>query len=149
MRYEVRKRKSIPFPWRFENEMKQKWRFVREWHGEFESVSGKKEDEQSEMFEGKLKRFKNWPILRKTCDFCNWIKLHSSRQNTSKKTFEKFSKCFLRLEVPLVRESQIEPRKSLCTPRDWTFHPRTSRQPEPRKAWNSKFLKNILSLFRD
>ena len=31
---------------------------VRDRHGEFERVSGKEEDEQSEMFEEKLKRFK-------------------------------------------------------------------------------------------
>ena len=60
--------------------MKQKCRFVREWHGEFESVLGKEEDEQLEMFEGKLKRFKNWPILLKTHDFRDWIKSCSSRQ---------------------------------------------------------------------
>ena len=73
----------------------------------------------------------------------------TSRQNTWKKTFEKFSKCFLWLEVPFAKESRTEPQKSLCTPCDWTLHPRTSRQPKPRKAWNSKFLKNSLSLFPD
>ena len=31
---------------------------------------------------------------------------------------EKFSKCFSRLEGLPVRESQAEPQKSLCTPRD-------------------------------
>ena len=31
---------------------------VRDRHGEVKSVSGKEEDEQSKMFEGKLKRFK-------------------------------------------------------------------------------------------
>ena len=31
---------------------------VRDRHGEFERVSGKEQDQQSEMFEGKLKRFK-------------------------------------------------------------------------------------------
>ena len=66
-----------------------------------------------------------------------------------RKTFEKFSKCFSRLEVPLARESRSELWKSLCTSRDWTFHHRTSRQPEPQKAWKPIFLKNILSLFRD
>ena len=126
MKYVVRERKPIHFSWRFGDEMKQKCRFVREWHGEFESVLGKEENEQLEMFEGKLKRFKNWPILRKTRDFRDWIKSRSScranRQNTWKKTFEKISKCFSWLEVPLARESRTEPQKSLCTPHDWTFH---------------------------
>ena len=36
-----------------------KMEVFREIHGEFEKVSGKEEDEQLEMFEGKLKRFKN------------------------------------------------------------------------------------------
>ena len=66
-----------------------------------------------------------------------------------KKLLKKFSQCFSRLEVPLTRESRTEQQKSLCTFRNWTFHPRSSHQPELRKAWNSKFLKNILSLFRD
>ena len=32
------------------------------------------------MFEGKLKRFKNWPFLHKTRDFRDWIKSRISRQ---------------------------------------------------------------------
>ena len=32
------------------------------------------------MFEGKLKRFKNWPFLHKTRDFRYWIKSRISRQ---------------------------------------------------------------------
>ena len=64
-------------------------------------------------------------------------------------TFEKFSKCFLQLEVLLARELWSEPRKSLCTPRDWTFHLRINRQLELWKAWKPRFLKNILSLFRN
>ena len=66
-----------------------------------------------------------------------------------RKTYEKISKFFLRLEVPLARELRTKLRKSLCTLRDWTFHPQKSHQPEPRKAWRTRFLKNILSLFRD
>lgn len=73
----------------------------------------------------------------------------ANRQNTWKKNFEKFSNFFLRLEVPLMRESRSELWKSLCTPRDWTFHPRTSCQHESRIAWKPRILKNILSLFRD
>ena len=96
MRYEVRKRKPIPFSWRFEVVMKKKWRFVQEWHGEFERVSSKEEDEQSEMFEGKLERFKNWPFLHKTRDFHDWIKLRISRQVQSPEHLKgKLSKNFL------------------------------------------------------
>ena len=65
----------------------------------------------------------------------------TSRQNTKKKTLKKISKRFLQLEVPLARESRTEPQKSLCTPRNWTFHPRTSRQPEPQKHENPIFEK--------
>ena len=78
--------------------MIQKWKFVWEWDGEFESVSSKEEDEQSEMFEGKLKRFKNWPILCKTRDFRDWNNSRSCHQgqppNTWKKTFEKIFQVF-------------------------------------------------------
>ena len=52
----------------------------------------------------------------------------SSRQNTQEQNFEKFSKCFSRLEGLPASESRAEPRKSLSEPRDWTFHSRTSRQ---------------------
>ena len=44
------------------------------------------------------------------------------------KNVKKFSKCFSRLEGLPARESRAEPRKSLCTPRDWTLHLWTSRQ---------------------
>ena len=71
----------------------------------------------------------------------------ASRQNTWKKTFEKFSKCFSRLEVPLTRESRSESRKSLCTLHDWTFHPRTSRQHESRKTWKSRFFEKYSKYF--
>ena len=95
MKNVVRERKPIPFSWRCESEIKQKWRFVWEWHGEFERDSGKEEDEQLEMFEGKLKKFKNWPILHKTCDFHDWFKSHASRQDQSpehlKENFQKIS----------------------------------------------------------
>ena len=75
--------------------------------------------------------------------------LEPTAKTLKRKTFEKFSKCFSRLKVPLMRELRSEMRKSLCTSRDWTFNPRSSHQPELRNAWKSKFLKNILSLFRD
>ena len=52
----------------------------------------------------------------------------SSRQNTQRQNCEKFSKCFSRLKGLPTRESRAEPRKSLCTPRDWTLHSCTSRQ---------------------
>ena len=95
MKYVVRERKPIPFSWRFGDEMKQKCRFVQEWHGEFESYLGKEEDEQLEMFEGKLKRFKNWPILCKTRNFRDWIKSRASRQDQlSEHLKENFWKIF-------------------------------------------------------
>ena len=52
----------------------------------------------------------------------------SSRQNTQRKNCEKFSKCFSQMEGLPARESRAELRKSLCTPRDWTFHSQASRQ---------------------
>ena len=44
------------------------------------------------------------------------------------KNVKKFSKCFSQLEGLPARESWAKPWKSLCTPCDWTFHSRTSRQ---------------------
>ena len=88
-----------------------KCKFVWERHGEFESFSEKEEDEQSEMFEGKLKRFKNWPILCKTRDFRDWIKSRSSHQGQPPEHLkENFWKNFLSVF------------------RDWKFHSRESRE---------------------
>ena len=58
------------------------------------------------------------------------------------KRFEKFAKCFSQLEVSLARESRVEPRKSLCTPRDWTFHSQTSHQnwPASSRLWHATWL---------
>ena len=51
------------------------------------------------------------------------------------KSFENFAKCFSWLEVSLMRESQDEPWKSLCTPHDWTLHSKTSHQKLPAISW--------------
>ena len=116
--------------------------------------SGKEGDEQSEMFEGKLKKFKKLTHFVQNTRF-SWLSQVAfqspgpTTRTLERKLLKKFSKCFSQMEVPLARESRTEPRKSLCTPHNWTFHPRTSRQPKLRKTWNSNFLKNILSLFRD
>ena len=50
------------------------------------------------------------------------------------KIMKKISKCFSRLEGLPARESRAEPRKSMCTPYDWTFHSRTSRQNWPANS---------------
>ena len=54
-------------------------------------------------------------------------KLLGQAANTLKiKIMKKISKCCLRLEGLLTRESRSESRKSLCAAHDWTFHSRTS-----------------------
>ena len=50
------------------------------------------------------------------------------------KIVKKFSKCFSQLESLPARESRAESRKYLCTPRDWTFHSRTSCQKQPASS---------------
>ena len=85
------------------------------------------------MFEGKLKQvLKTAPIFAKHAIFATGVSRHkvasSSRQSTQEQKSENFSKCFSRLEGLPASESRDEPRKSLSEPRDWTFHPRTSRQ---------------------
>ena len=151
MKYEVREREN---PYLFLEDLRLKWSKNR---GLFESdtVSLRMFQVRKKMNSQKCSR-ENWKSL-KTDHFCAKHAIfatgvqvaRASRQNTWKKTFEKFSKCFSWLEVPLARDSRTEPRKSLCTSHDWTFHPRTSRQPELQKTWNSKIFKNILNLFRD
>ena len=87
---------------------------------------------------------KNWKSFKN----CLWNAKHAffatetsrqqvaraSRQNTHSQNWEKFSKCFLWLKGLLARESWAEPWKSLCTPHDWIFHSRTSRQNQPASS---------------
>ena len=91
-----------------------------EWLGELERVSGKEEDEQSEMFEEKLKRFKNLPILCKTRVFRNWIKSRASRQDHPPEHLkENFWKNFLSVFHDWKfhsRESHELSRENLCVP---------------------------------
>ena len=106
--------------------MIQNWKFVWEWHNEFESVSGKEGDEQSEMFEGKLKKFKNWPILCKTRDFRDWNKSRASRQGQLPEHLkENFWKSFLSI---------------FC---NWKFHSRESRELSREKHETPIFEKKI------
>ena len=86
-------------------------------------------------FKGKLKKFF---FFKLTHFFPNtrfsrlgWVanKLPGQVVKTFKeKIVKKFSKCFSWLEGLLASELRAEPWKSLCTPRDWTFHSWTSRQ---------------------
>ena len=86
-----------------------------------------------EKFKGKLKKIlKTPPVFAKHAFFATEVShqqvARSSHKNTQRQNCEKFSKCFSRLEGLPARELQAEPRKSLCTPRNWTLHSRTSRQ---------------------
>ena len=58
----------------------------------------------------------------------------TSREKPKNQKFEKFSKCFSQLESLPAIESQGELWKSLCTLRDWTFHPQTSLHTEPQET---------------
>ena len=75
----------------------------------------------------------------------------SAARTLKNENFENFSKCFSWLNGLPARKSRGKPRKSLCTPHDWTFHPRTSHHTKPREKnnKNNKNLKNILSIFHD
>ena len=89
-------------------------------HGKFESFSGKEEDEQSEMFEGKLKRFKNWPFMHKTRDFRDWIKSRLSRQvqlpeHLKGKLLKNFLSVFRNWKFPS-REGRELSRENLYVP---------------------------------
>ena len=66
--------------------MMEKWKFVQEWHGEFESVSGMEDSEKSQKFEGNSKGFKNCLIFVKHVIFATETSRkkvsRASRQNT-------------------------------------------------------------------
>ena len=130
--------KTYTFSWWFWEEMKQQWSWKWVTRCVWE-VSDRKDNEQSQKVRGKnWKRFKNCPHCAKHAFFATEVSCQqdarSSRQNTQRQNFEKFSKCFSRLEGLPARESRAEPRKSLSNPRDWTFHSRTSRQKWPAKT---------------
>ena len=61
-----------------------------------------KDNEQSQKDRGKTKKFKNCPIFPKHAFFATEMSrqkvARSRRQNTQGQKFEKFSKCFSRLE---------------------------------------------------
>ena len=94
-------------------------------------------------FEGKLKMVLKIALIVQNTRFRDWGKSPKTPAKTLQaKRFENFAKCFSRLEVSLTRESRAEPRKSLCTPRYWTFHSWTSRQnwPVSSRLWHATWL---------
>ena len=132
----MRQRKSIPFSWRLEKEWCKNgdWDV---WHGVFgldsiEREMGKTVNSHKNSRENTKKVLK---IFFETQNMrfsrLNWVankSLGLAAKTLKRQNCEKFSKCFLRLEGLPARESRAEPRKSLCTPHDWTLHSRTSRQ---------------------
>ena len=136
MENEVRQRKPIHFSWRLEK----KWCINGVW-GVFGSVLVKKEMGKTvnshKKTREKLKKFKETVFETQNTCFSRLKQVaranrqqvaRASRQNYQSQNCEKFSKCFSRLEDLPTRESRAEPQKSLCTPRDWTFHLWTSPQ---------------------
>ena len=115
-------------------EMMQKWMRFEVRHGVFEREKWGRQWTVTKI------RGKNWK--KKKLKNCLWNAKHTffatdtSRQSVTRtpaktlqaKRFENFAKCFSRLEVSLARELWAKPWKSLCTPRDWTFHSGTSHQ---------------------
>ena len=133
---QVRQRKPIPVSWRLEKEWCKNgdWDV---WHwvigsNTVEREIGKTVNSYKKSRENAEKNLKNSLQKAKHAFFATEVSRQqvtkSSRQNTQRQNCEKFSKCFLRLEGLPARESRVEPRKSLRTPRSWTFHLQTSRQ---------------------
>ena len=119
MKYVVRERKTIPFSWRFEIEMKQKWRFLRVTRWVWERVEMGKTMNNHKSSREKLKMFKTDLFAQNTrFSRLNQVtcKLLGPIARTLKtKILKKISKCFSRLEVLLMRESWGMLRKSLST----------------------------------
>ena len=89
---------------------------------------------------GNWKRFKNCPYFCQTRVFRDWSESPPSRQvkppkHSKTEFWKKFSKCFSQLEGLPATKSRAKPQKSLSTPRDWTFHSRTSCQKWFAKTW--------------
>ena len=122
MENEIEKAKPIPFL----DDLDKKWNTNEGWnwiHGVFEKKKVKREDEQSQKFEGKTEKdLKTASIFAKHAFFATEVSRHTvaspSRQSTQGQNFEKFIKCFSRLEGLPASESRAEPRKSLSNPRD-------------------------------
>ena len=131
----------------------QKWRFFESDTVSLREVWNKEDNKQSEMFEGKLKTFKNWPICTKHVIFAT----KSSRkqvarancQNTQDKNFEKFIQVFFATGSSTRERVARWAAKISESSHDWTFHLRTSRQTKSRETLKTQILKNILIIFRD
>ena len=135
MKNQVRQRKPIPFSWRSWDVMMKKWS-LRSVRVSFSWERNGEDSEQSQKFEGKTEKvFKNCLWNAKHVFFATNISLQGHPPKHFKpKDLKYFVKCFSRLEVSIARESRAEPWKSLCTPRDWTFHSWTSRQNQPASS---------------
>ena len=69
MKYRLRIKKPIAFSWRLVVEKMQKWSFFESDTVSLREVWNGEDNEQSEMFKGKLKTFKNWLICAKHAIF--------------------------------------------------------------------------------
>ena len=113
---------------------------VRDRHGEFERVSGKEEDEQSEMFEEKLKRFKKLTKFAQNTRFSRLRQvtcksLGPATRTLRRKLWKKFLSFFAtessRVQVARTSRQNTWKRnlkKFLSVFRDWKFHSRESRE---------------------
>ena len=139
MKNEVRQRKPIPFSWRLEKKWCKNECFLK-WETECLRERNGEDSEQSQKFEGKTEKVLKTVFETQNTHFSRLIEVTNQSPRHPPKHFKpkvlkKFAKCFSRLEVSLARKSQVEPRKSLCTPRDWTFHSRKSHQNRPASSW--------------
>ena len=106
-RYEVREQEPMPFLFEDLKVYKFNNGVCREWHGVFGWDLVERESEWSKRFEGKLKRFKNWPNFCQTRVFRDWNESPGLAAKTLKdKILKKISSVF----------------------RDWKVYPRGSRE---------------------
>ena len=114
MKYVVRKRKPIPFSWRFEVEMmRNKGDFCEE-HSGFEKRITGEDNEQLQHFEGKLKKvLKNWLIYAKHAIFTTRLSHEQVARTLKTKILKNFLSDF----------------------RDWKFYPRGSRKISRENPW--------------
>ena len=113
--------------------MMQKWILRSVTRSVWVRFSWERNGEQSQKFEGKTEKVLKIVFETQNTRFSRLKQVTSKSPGQAAKTLKdkivkKFSKCFSRLEGLPARELRAEPRKSLCTPRDWTIHLRTSRQ---------------------
>ena len=153
MEYVVKNRKAIPFPWGFEIEMNQKWRFLRVTRWVWERFEMWKTMNSHKNSREKLKCFKKNAQFAQNTRFSRLSQVACQSPGPAARTVERklvknFLSVFRDWKVYL-RDSREVSRKNLCVPLATGPSTREHVANLSCESMKNKILKNIPSLFHD